>query len=51
MMSLLLSGATLIDGLGAEPLPHGSVLVEGDRIARVGRAAPRVTRNSWTSAG
>lgn len=41
-MSLLLSGATLIDGLGAEPLPHGSVLVEGDRIARVAAGgAPR----------
>jgi imidazolonepropionase-like amidohydrolase len=42
MMSLLLSGATLIDGLGAEPLPHGSVLAEGDRIARVAAGgAPR----------
>lgn len=41
-MSLLLSGATLIDGLGAEPLPHGSVLVEGDRIAQVAAGgAPR----------
>ncbi len=41
-MSLLLSGATLIDGLGAEPLPHGSVLAEGDRIARVAAGgAPR----------
>ena len=35
MMSLLLSGATLIDGLGAEPLPHGSVLIDGDRITQV----------------
>lgn len=41
-MSLLLSGATLIDGLGAEPLPHGSVLVEGDKIAQVAAGgAPR----------
>ena len=31
-MSLLLTGATVIDGLGADPLPQGSVLVEDDRI-------------------
>ena len=37
-MSLLLTGATIIDGLGADPLPRGSVLVEGDRIADVGAA-------------
>jgi imidazolonepropionase-like amidohydrolase len=41
-MSLLLSGGTLIDGLGTEPLPHGSVLVEGDKVAQVGPgSAPR----------
>ena len=44
MMSLLLSGATLIDGLGAEPLPHGSVLIEGDKIAQV--AAGSVPRDA-----
>lgn len=32
-MALLLAGATVIDGLGADPVPVGSVLVEDDRIA------------------
>lgn len=41
-MSVLLTGATIIDGLGAAPLPRGSVLVEGDKITDVGTAdAPR----------
>ncbi|HZB31517.1 MAG TPA: amidohydrolase family protein [Streptosporangiaceae bacterium] len=35
-MSLLLTGATIIDGLGGDPLPRGSVLVEEDKIAAVG---------------
>lgn len=35
-MPLLLSNATIIDGSGADPLPRGSVLIDGDRIAGVG---------------
>jgi imidazolonepropionase-like amidohydrolase len=35
-VSLLLTGATVIDGLGADPLPRGYVLAEGDKIADVG---------------
>lgn len=31
-MSLLLTGATVIDGIKADPVSHGAVLVEGDRI-------------------
>ena len=37
-MSLLLTGATLIDGLGGDPLPDASVTVEDDRITAVGKA-------------
>jgi imidazolonepropionase-like amidohydrolase len=33
---VLLTGATIVDGLGADPLPRGSVLVEGDKITDVG---------------
>ena len=41
-MSLLLTGATVIDGLGADPLPNGSVLVEDDRITGLPeRSTPR----------
>ncbi|MFI0353851.1 amidohydrolase family protein [Actinomadura sp. 9N407] len=35
-MSLLLTGATIIDGLAPDPLPRGSVRVDGERIAEVG---------------
>jgi imidazolonepropionase-like amidohydrolase len=35
-MSLLLSNATIIDGSGADPLPRGCVLIDGDRIIEVG---------------
>ncbi len=38
-MTTLLVGATLIDGAGAAPAPSSWVLVEGDRIRRVGRGA------------
>ncbi len=38
MSALLLNDATLLDGTGADPRPHTSVLVEGGRIARVGAA-------------
>ena len=33
---LLLHGGTLIDGTGAPPVSNASVLIEGDRIFRVG---------------
>jgi imidazolonepropionase-like amidohydrolase len=35
MTALLFTGATLIDGTGADPRPHASVLVEGGRIMRI----------------
>lgn len=38
MPSLLLNDATLIDGVGRDPRPHTSVLVEDGRIARIGAA-------------
>ena len=38
MTALLLNDATLLDGTGADPRPHTSVLVENGRIARVGAA-------------
>ena len=38
-MNLPLSGATLIDGRGGEPVPNASVLVDGEKIAVVGGTA------------
>lgn len=38
-MGFVLKGATLIDGLGGDPLADAAVHVEGDRIAWVGSAA------------
>ncbi|HEY8173907.1 MAG TPA: amidohydrolase family protein [Dehalococcoidia bacterium] len=38
MTALLINGATLIDGTGADPRRDASVLVEGARITRVGSA-------------
>ncbi len=35
---LVLSGATVVDGTGSEPLPDANVVVEGDRISCVGSA-------------
>ena len=46
MERLLLSGATLIDGTGAEPVPGRAVVVEGERITGVvpeGRAPTGAT--------
>lgn len=37
-MSLLLTGATLIDGLGGDPVAGAAVTVENDRITDVGKA-------------
>lgn len=38
-MGLVLTGATLIDGRGGEPLANAAIFVKGDRIAWVGGAA------------
>jgi imidazolonepropionase-like amidohydrolase len=38
-MALVLRGGTLIDGGGAEPVPDAVVVVEGERISRVGQRA------------
>jgi len=35
-MSVLLTGADVIDGLGGDPVPGGAVLVEGNRITGLG---------------
>ncbi len=35
---LLLTGATLIDGTGADPIPNAAVLIDGDRIDAVAAA-------------
>lgn len=35
-MSMLLTGATLIDGVVDDPVPNRAVLVDGDRISEVG---------------
>ncbi len=39
VMKFVLTGATLIDGNGGEPLTNAAVYVEGERIAWVGSAA------------
>lgn len=39
-MTTLLTGATLIDGLGGEPVSRADVLVNGDRIHAVGEQRP-----------
>ena len=36
--ALALVGGTLIDGNGAAPVPNSVILIEGGRIAAVGRA-------------
>ncbi len=40
MASLVLRGANMADGTGAEPVRDGVVAVEGERIAQVGGRAP-----------
>ncbi len=45
MTALLLEDATLIDGNGAEPRPHTSVLLEDGRISRIGGVGTVVARN------
>jgi imidazolonepropionase-like amidohydrolase len=40
MANLVLRGAKLADGTGAEPVTEGVVVVEGERIAQVGGRAP-----------
>ncbi len=38
-MTTILRGATVIDGTGARPLPNSVIVIEGDRIRRVGTVA------------
>ena len=40
MASLVLRGASLADGTGADPVREGVVVVEGERIAQVGGSPP-----------
>lgn len=40
-MRCVLSGATLIDGLGGAPVPNAEVVLEGDRIVAAGPAQER----------
>jgi len=39
---ILIEHVTVIDGTGAAPIPNAFVLIEGNRIAKVRRTAPRV---------
>ena len=41
MATLTLTGATLIDGTGADPVERANVVIEGDRIASAGRSPAR----------
>ena len=44
-MTRVLTGATLIDGTGAAPVPDAAVVIDGDRITAAGpRAARRLAR-------
>ena len=40
MSTLVLTNAVIIDGTGADPIPSGSVVVEGDRIKEVMKGSP-----------
>ena len=40
MNTLILTNATIIDGTGADPIPHGSLVVEGDRIREILPGSP-----------
>lgn len=39
-MTLILEGATLVDGTGSDPRPKSTVIVEGDRITSLPPSAP-----------
>ncbi len=36
---IALTGATIIDGTGAAPIPNGVIVIDGDHIVAVGSAA------------
>ncbi|MCX5912174.1 MAG: hypothetical protein NTV04_09605, partial [Deltaproteobacteria bacterium] len=40
MNTLILTNATIIDGTGADPIPHGSLVVEGERIKEILPGSP-----------
>jgi len=40
MNTLILTNATIIDGTGADPIPHGSLVVEEDRIREILPGSP-----------
>jgi hypothetical protein len=45
--ALVIENGTLIDGTGAAPIPDGMLVIRGDRIMAVGRAADFATLASW----
>ena len=48
MATLTLTGATLIDGTGADPIERAFVIMEEERIASVGRSKPAATARGET---
>ena len=50
-MGFVLTGATLIDGNGGEPVANAAVHVKGDRIAWVGSAANSAGGSAGGKAG
>jgi imidazolonepropionase-like amidohydrolase len=48
MSALILKNATIIDGTGAEPIPNGTVIVEGERIKEVLSGSPGMVPSNAT---
>ena len=44
--SIAITGATIIDGNGGEPLINASILIEGNRIAYVGKGAMSIPKGA-----
>ncbi len=51
MSVVWLTGATIIDGTGADPIENCAVAVENGRISALGGTPPTGGRRCWTALG